>query len=106
MGEKMIVDRSWRESILRSAATGLVAMKLYCPDIPHEHETQSGYLVYLFMRSWSNGELRLPTYKGCGDLRKQFLTHLLTSPENDSELSTPDGIRDLLNNIVLSLYGV
>uniref|UniRef100_A0A0D9WH46 Uncharacterized protein n=1 Tax=Leersia perrieri TaxID=77586 RepID=A0A0D9WH46_9ORYZ len=64
--------------------------------------TQSGYLVYLFMRSWSNGELRLPTYKGCGDLRKQFLTHLLTSPGNDFELSTPDG----LNNIVLSLYGV
>uniref|UniRef100_A0A0D9X8T9 Ubiquitin-like protease family profile domain-containing protein n=1 Tax=Leersia perrieri TaxID=77586 RepID=A0A0D9X8T9_9ORYZ len=32
--------------------------------------THSGYLVYLFMRSWSNGELRLPTYKGCGDLRK------------------------------------
>uniref|UniRef100_A0A0D9WWB7 Uncharacterized protein n=1 Tax=Leersia perrieri TaxID=77586 RepID=A0A0D9WWB7_9ORYZ len=72
------------------------------PDIPHEHETQSGYLVYLFMRSWSNGELRLPTYKGCGDLRKQFVTHLLTSPGNDSELSTPDG----LNNIALSLYGV
>uniref|UniRef100_A0A0D9VD19 Uncharacterized protein n=1 Tax=Leersia perrieri TaxID=77586 RepID=A0A0D9VD19_9ORYZ len=72
------------------------------PDISHEHETQSGYLVYLFMSSWSNGELRLPTYKGCGDVRKQFLTHLLMSPGNDSELSTPDG----LNNLVLSLYDV
>uniref|UniRef100_A0A0D9WX72 Uncharacterized protein n=1 Tax=Leersia perrieri TaxID=77586 RepID=A0A0D9WX72_9ORYZ len=33
------------------------------PDIPHEDQTLSGYLVYLFMRKWSNGELKLPAYK-------------------------------------------
>uniref|UniRef100_A0A0D9UXG0 Uncharacterized protein n=1 Tax=Leersia perrieri TaxID=77586 RepID=A0A0D9UXG0_9ORYZ len=69
------------------------------PGIPHEHETQSSYLVYLFMRSWSNGELRLPAYKDCGDPRKRFLTHLLTSPGNDSELSTLYGVRNLVSCI-------
>uniref|UniRef100_A0A0E0QYJ0 Ubiquitin-like protease family profile domain-containing protein n=1 Tax=Oryza rufipogon TaxID=4529 RepID=A0A0E0QYJ0_ORYRU len=59
----------------------------------------SGCLVHLFMRSWKDGALHLPSFKDVDELRKQFLLHLLMYEQNECASNVPSGARDFLHCI-------
>uniref|UniRef100_A0A0E0BRN1 Ubiquitin-like protease family profile domain-containing protein n=1 Tax=Oryza glumipatula TaxID=40148 RepID=A0A0E0BRN1_9ORYZ len=59
----------------------------------------SGCLVHLFMRSWKDGALHLPSFKDVDELRKQFLLHILMYEQNECASNIPSGARDFLHCI-------
>uniref|UniRef100_A0A0D9WHM0 Ubiquitin-like protease family profile domain-containing protein n=1 Tax=Leersia perrieri TaxID=77586 RepID=A0A0D9WHM0_9ORYZ len=66
------------------------------PHVQIHNNKLSGYLVSLFMRTWSDNGLQLPDGY---ELRKQFLAKLLVYQENECENNMPEGIREFITCI-------